>query len=426
MRPWSRRTRPPARTRPRGRDGAAEAEDRPGGRAGDTTPPGDTTPAGDATAPGDTMLPGDAQARTSPAPIWTHPLVRAGAYAWALIGLVTVLVGATLVAGELRIIVVPLVLALFPAALLSPVVRWLVNLRVPPALAALLAILGSLGLFVGVVRLLTPAIAAEAPGLADSVQQGIVQLEAFLEAGPFGIDPAVIADLLESGQEQLIALGQQAAGTVATAVAEGVAGLIFGLVALFFYLKDGRRIAAWLCEVFPRSVQRDAQLIGTGAWLTIGAYFRGQLFVAFVDAVFIGLGLAILRVPLALPLTVLVFIGGLFPIVGAFVSGTVAVLVALADGGIGIALAVLGIVLAVQQIEGNVLAPLVLGRATALHPLAVILALTAGGIVLGVLGAFLAVPVAASIARAVGHLRTRRLRPSGPVSPAGPAAAAGH
>lgn len=398
------------------------------GRTGrGTIPGGPTTSARPDAAPGtEPAALGPAVATAAPAAsrsIWQHPLVRAGVYAWALVGLTLVLLGLADVAAELRIIVVPLVLALFPAALLSPLMRVLVSRRVPPAVAALMVIVGFIGLLVGVGRLLAPAIAAEAPDIVDSVQDGIVQLQAFLEDGPFGIDPLVITDLLESGREQLISIGQQAAGTVATAVAEGVAGLLFGLVALFFYLKDGARIADWLGRLFPRHMRADADVIGTRAWVTIGSYFRGQLLIAFVDAVFIGLGLALLRVPLALPLAVLIFFGGLFPIVGALVSGAVAVLVALADGGIGIALAVLAIVIGVQQVESNVLAPVVLGKATELHPLAVILALAVGGVVLGVLGAFLAVPVAASLARAVGYLRRRA--EDAELSPAGPASAGG-
>lgn len=360
-----------------------------------------------------TDLPAAQRAEREPAPLWKHPLVRIGAYAWALIGVVVVLAGAMAVLGELRVLVVPLILALFPAALLSPLMRWLSRHGVPRALGALLIIVGSIGLIVGGISLLAPAIANEVPVIVDSVQEGTAELQEFLERGPFGIDPVLVTDLLDTGREQLFALGQQAAGTVASAVAEGLAGLLFGLIALFFYLKDGAGIAAWLAQLFPGRLKQDAEAIGTRSWFTIGAYFRGQLLVALVDAIFIGLGLVILRVPLALPLSVLVFIGGLFPIVGAFISGTVAVLVALADGGLPIALAVLGIVLAVQQIESNILAPVVLGKATALHPLAVILALAAGGIMLGVLGAFLAVPVAASLARGVGHLRARALVPAG-------------
>lgn len=139
------------------------------------------------------------------------------------------------------------------------------------------------------------------------------------------------------------------------------------------------------------------------AWDTLGKYFRGQLLVAFVDAVLIGLALVLLGVPLALPLAAIVFFGGLFPIVGAVVTGFLAVLVALSHGGLVLALVVAGIVLAVQQLEGNVLEPLILSHVIDLHPMAIILSITAGAVVLGILGAFLAVPVAAITKRILTH-----------------------
>jgi predicted PurR-regulated permease PerM len=142
-------------------------------------------------------------------------------------------------------------------------------------------------------------------------------------------------------------------------------------------------------------------------WWTLGAYFRGQLLVAFFDAVLIGLGLLLLGIPLALPLTVLVFLGGLFPIVGAFVSGLLAVLVALASDGLTTALLVFALVVAVQQAESNLLEPLILAKVIALHPLVVILSITAGVVSFGILGAFLAVPFAAAVARIVDMVRGR-------------------
>jgi putative heme transporter len=147
--------------------------------------------------------------------------------------------------------------------------------------------------------------------------------------------------------------------------------------------------------------------VGDRVWYTLGAYFRGQLIVAAVDAFFIGLGLFLLGVPLALPLALLVFFGGLFPVVGAFTAGALAVLVALADQGLIVALLVLALNVAVQQAEGNLLEPLIVGRATKLHPLAVLVALTAGAVTFGILGAFLAVPVVASLNAGLGFLFTR-------------------
>jgi predicted PurR-regulated permease PerM len=338
-----------------------------------------------------------------------HPLIRAGQYAWALVGLALALVLIGIVVREVQLVVIPLILALFPAALLEPVMRLLRRAGVPSAIAALVVILSAFGLLYGLGRLLAPQIADEVPALQESVEEGLVELQAFLEDGPFGIDPVWIQDSLETLQDQVLESDILQTGVMGAAGAVAQIGtiMVLMLVVLFFYMKDGARIAAWARDLFPRSVREDVGAVGQLGWTTIGAYFRGQLLVAFFDAVFIGIGLAILQVPLALPLAVLVFFGGLFPIVGAVIAGAVAVLVALASGGWVVALIALGIVLAVQQIEGNVLAPLVLGKATEMHPLAVLTSLTAGGILLGVLGAFIAVPIAASLARAIGYLRAR-------------------
>jgi putative heme transporter len=347
---------------------------------------------------------------TAPPPprLADRALVRVGAYAWAALGLLLVVVAVGRLLSVLSVLVIPLLLALFPAALLTPPTDRLKRQGAPPAVAALATILGFLVLLAGVVGVLVPQVIAEMPLLIDAVQDGLVRLDAFLRTGPLGLDPGALDEWIERVGE--VAAGEEArrvALGLAAAVVEGVVGLIFLFVALFFYLKDGERIAVWLRDLLPARMRGDANAMGRQAWSTIGSYFRGQLLVALVDAVFIGLGLWVLRVPLALPLAVLVFFGGLFPIVGAFLSGAVAVLVALATQGFWIALAVLGVVVAVQQLESNLLAPVVLGRATALHPLAVILALTAGGVTLGILGAFIAVPIVASVARAIGHLRSR-------------------
>ena len=334
--------------------------------------------------------------------------MRLGGKAWALLGVVAVGVLLYTALSTLSIVVIPLILALFPAALLSPASDWLTRRRVPAALSSLLTILGFLLVVVGGTSLLAPQIAAEAPGIVEQVESGIDQLQELLDDGlPFVEEGTDVAELLALAQEQAVSFLEREGVAIATTLAEGIAGLLFGLVGLFFYLKDGRRIAGWSLRLFPRDARATVGEIGTATWTTLGGYFRGQLLVALVDAVFIGLGLYLLGVPLVLPLAVLVFFGGLFPIVGAVLSGAVAVLVALATEGLAIALGALAVVLAVQQFESNVLAPVVLGKATELHPLAVIVSLTAGGVLLGILGAFLAVPIAASIARGARILRQR-------------------
>jgi putative heme transporter len=333
-------------------------------------------------------------------------LVRAGRRAWALLGIALAAAAGALVAGQLAVVLIPVVLALFPAALLHPVAAWLKRRRVRPALAALGVVVGALLLLAALVAALVPIVAAQAPDLVESLGEGIGELEEAVAAVP-GVEG--MRDLLDQAREQVGEAGELARRTLtaATVVVEGVIGILLALVVLFFYLKDGERIAAGLRDTMPARWRPHAEAIGIRAWSTVGSYFRGQLLVAVVDAVVIGIGLVLLGIPLAVPLAVLIFFGGLFPIVGAVVTGALAVVVALADAGLLTALIVLGLVLAVQQLESNVLEPYVLGRVIALHPLLVVLSITAGAAVLGILGAFLAVPVTAATARAIDYWRGR-------------------
>ncbi len=339
-----------------------------------------------------------------------HPVVRWGVVAWGLLGIVTVAVGVFFLLAQLAVVIVPLVLALFPAAVLVPPTTSLKKRGVPPALAAAIVLLAGVGLLVALFSVLTPVVAAELGGLTEKVEQGYLEVRSYLERSPLNIHAPPLEQALQRFRESAATGGSDLSGRLVEAGAvlvEGVAGIALVLFALFFYLKDGARIAAWTRNLFPHGIRADVARIGDLVWFTIGAYIRGLLVIGLVDATLIGVGLAVIGVPLALPLSVLVFFGALFPIVGAFLAGTVAVLVALATNGIGVALVVLALIVVVQQLEGHILTPIMLGRATELHPLAVIAALTSGGVLLGVLGAFLSVPVAARIARAVGYLRNR-------------------
>lgn len=339
-------------------------------------------------------------------PITENPVVRGGIVAWSVVGIGAALALALVVVAELRFVVVPLIIVLFPAALLEPISGWLRRQGLAPALAALIVVVGFLVALVGVLGAIGWLIAGELDQVLTTMEEAYDDIRSWADE-TVNLSLPAIDELVEQVREW--ATGDDGVQSRATSAAattlEVAASFLFGLVALFFYLKDGARIAAWVRDLFPRPARPHVHEIGDRAWFTLGAYFRGQIIVAAVDAVFIGLGLVLLGVPLALPLSILIFLGGLFPIVGAFTAGALAVLVALADGGIGIALAVLALNLVVQQVEGNVLEPLIVGRATALHPLAVIAAVTAGGLVLGILGAFLAVPLTAVVARAVGYLR---------------------
>ena len=356
-------------------------------------------------------------------PLGTRPFVRAGVYSWAAIGIIILLFAALTVLGRLTVVIVPLVIALFPAAVLVPPTQALKDRGVPDAAAAALTMVITFSLLGILIRSLAPQVGGELEGLTESLESGVRQVRRFIANGPLFLPPLPVDALFDRLQDRFSFEG--GAGDITstiveatTVVLEGVTGVLFGLFALFFYLKDGPRIARWLRDLFPHRVRPHVQAIGQRGWYTIGAYIRGTVIIGTVDAVAIGIRLLILRIPLALPLAVLVFFGAQFPIVGALTAGGVAVLVALATNGPAAAFAVLILIVAVQQVEGHILTPILLGRATEMHPLAVIAALTAGAVLLGILGAFLAVPVTASIARAVSYLRERARSEPAEVEPA--------
>jgi putative heme transporter len=354
------------------------------------------------------------RSRAEPAGPSQALLWRAGRTGWALLGLVVVLGLLGYLLSQLVLVVVPLILALFPATLLVPVTDWLKSKGVPAALAAAGSILGGLLVVGAVIGAMVPLVINDLPELAESAAEGVEEVQQQLEDGVLGFEFEGIDQLLDAAQEQMGEAGELAGQALSTAVVafETFAGLLLLFVFLFFYLKDGRRLAAGVIATLPGHLQSRTGEAAQRAWDTLGAYFRGQLLVALADAVAIGIGLLILGVPLALPLAVLVFFGGLFPIIGAVITGALAVLVAAADGGLVVGLIVLAIVLAVQQLESNVLEPLILGQAIALHPMVVLVAITTGTVTLGVFGAFISVPIAAIIARVMDQIAGRTEEPA--------------
>jgi putative heme transporter len=339
-------------------------------------------------------------------------LVRAGVAAWAALGLILLVGVALWLLDAVRLAIVPPILALFPAALLTPIGGWLRRKGLPPAAAAGIVVVGFVvGLF-ALLGFLGWLVANELPGVIDALEEAYDDIAETISDG-LGVTMPDMEELTQRLRDWAEGDMVRRNGlSVAITTLEMLSGALLLLVTLFFYVKDGERIANALVGLVPHRRQAAARDLMERVWGTLGAYFRGQLVVAAVDAVLIGIGLVVLGVPAALPLAVIVFFGGLFPIVGAFTAGALAVLVALADGGLGVALAVLVLNVAVQQAEGNLLEPLVVGRATRLHPLVVIVALTVGAVTLGILGAFLAVPVTASLARVVEFFRERGAIPA--------------
>jgi predicted PurR-regulated permease PerM len=251
-------------------------------------------------------------------------------------------------------------------------------------------------------------VADEVHRLDLDVRGGVERIGDWLVDGPLGLSERQVDRSIERGFDQLRANGGVfASGLLSGTVllVELVAGVLLTLFLLFFFLKDGDRIWDWVVRLFPRRARGDVEAIGAQSWQMLGGYLRGVALVALVDAVLIGSGLAIVGVALVLPLAVLTFLAGFFPIVGANVAGFAAAMVALVSNGLTAALVVVGIVVLVQQLEGHLLQPLIVGRSVRLHPVAILLAIAGGAVLWGIAGAFLAVPLTAVCATAASHLR---------------------
>ncbi|MFA9430634.1 AI-2E family transporter [Egicoccus sp. AB-alg2] len=352
-------------------------------------------------------------------PSW---LATAAAWTWRLLLLVLGAAVFVQVATRLSLVTVPLIVALILATLASPPARWLMRRGWRPAFASFLVVFGGVAVAVTGLLALVPTFIEQTRELIPTVLIALQDLLDWLETGPLGFEQAQLQALgeqvLAQAEEQQGPLAIGALAVLATTL-EFLAALILAVILLFFLVKDGERIWAWFLARAP-DVHRDTlQALGARAWDASAGYVRGTALVALIDAVGIGIGLAIVGVPLVLPLTVLVFIGGFVPIVGAFVSGLVAVLVALADGGAGTALIVLLIVVVVQQVESDLLQPLIMRRAVPLHPMVVLAVLIAGTVLVGVVGAFLAVPLAAVASAVTNELRLRHQTDVGGPHPLG-------
>jgi predicted PurR-regulated permease PerM len=357
---------------------------------------------------------------------WVDGFGRLAARSAQVLLVVAAVAVAVLVLVQLRLIVVPLFIAVLVASAVSPLVRRLTARRVPRAVAAWIALLTGLGAIGLAITFVVNAIRAEYEELAMRAGEGVDELERYLTEGPLGLDQAQLEQartaIAEAVQGEQVRTG---ALTGAVAAFEAVAGGFLTIVVLYFLLKDGEKIWQFLLRPLDGARRARAERIGDRAVDVLGGYVRGTATIALVDAVAIGVALAILGVPLALPLAVVVFLGAFIPLLGATVAGALAALVALVANGPVVALIVLGVVIAVNQLEGDVLAPIVLGRALALHPLAILLALTAGTIVAGVVGALLSVPLVAVAWTAVVSWREVAPPPSpAPTPPTAPAAPA--
>lgn len=327
-------------------------------------------------------------------------LRAAAGIAWRLLA-----VGAAIYFGwqllqYISVVVLSAVIGLFPAAILWGPTQSLKRRGWPPLVATWVVILVAIMALVGIGFVVIPQMADGLEPLGQDLAEAYDSLVGWLVNGPLGLSQAEVqryADMLaEQVRQQAAGLG---AGLLsgAVAVVEVITGVILALIVAFFALKDGDRIMSRILDRMSPEKADRVERGGRAAWYTLNRYVKGLAITGVVDATAIAIGLLIVGVPLVLPLAVLVFIGAFFPLVGAFVTGLVAVAVALVNGGVTEALIVLAIVVGVQQLEGDVVMPLVFGRTMQLHPLVVLLAIAAGGVAFGIVGAFLAVPVTAVV-----------------------------
>lgn len=343
-----------------------------------------------------------------------HGLRIAAAWAWRIILLGLLGWAVIRVIGQLQVVVVPLTIALLLSALLGPAVGVLFRANVPRSLATAVVLVSGLAAVVTTLTLVINQLLSGVPDLTSNTTKGIRQIQDWLRNGPLHLSDNQLDGAIRTGQEWLDShTASLTSGAVSTAATlfEVLTGALLVLFATFFFLRDGRRIWRFLVTLLPREAREPVHDAGTASWTTLGSYVRATVLVAFIDAVGIGLVLVILRVPFAFPLAALVFIGAFIPIIGATVSGVVAVLIALVGKGWVTALIVLIAVIAVQQLEGHVLQPLIMGRAVAIHPLAVIVAIATGVVLAGVVGALVSVPLVAVLNTAVRRLAGNREPP---------------
>lgn len=340
-----------------------------------------------------------------------EPLVRkTAAWAWRLLVILAAAVAFLWVVAKLEIIVVPVLLALMLSALLVPPVDWLDRHGLPRGGAVALVLLGGFALLGGILAFVVTQFVVGLPDLTEQVSRSIDSTRRWLIEGPAHLRSEQITN---AGNAAIQALhnnqSKLTSGALSTAatITELLTAAVLVLFTLIFFLYGGRNIFAYVTKIFPVGVRERVVEAGRVGYGSLIGYVRATFLVALTDAAGVGAGLAIMGVPLALPLASLVFLGAFIPLIGAVISGLVAVVVALLAKGIVYALLTLGLLVVINQIESHLLQPLVMGRAVSIHPLGVVLAISTGGVLAGIVGALLAVPTVAFLNNAIQVLLAR-------------------
>jgi len=352
------------------------------------------------------------------------PGVRlAAAWSWRVLVILAAITVMGLLIVKLREIAIPVFVAMVISALLVPFKDRMVRARFPRWAAITVA---ELSVIVGVSLLLYLVVTQVGAGFGRLRERALTALDdfaAWLAASPLHITGDELSELADQGWAALQAnVGSILPGVLSAGSTVGhvLVGILLALFTTLFILIDGDRIWSWMVRLFPKNSRAAVDGAGRAGWGTLQSFVKVQILVAIIDAVGIAGGAAILGVPLAIPIGVLVFLGSFIPVVGAVVTGAFAVAIALIYNGWLIAVVMLAIVLLVQQIEGHVLQPLIMGNAVKVHPLAVVLAVAAGSMLAGIPGAFFAVPLVAVLNSSVSYIASGRWR----VTPAAPAVAA--
>src|SRR3954449_425936 len=336
---------------------------------------------------------------------WAYDL--AAAWAWRFIVIAVALLMLLWTLKFFVVVVFPVVIALFIAALTAPLVRLLERAYVPRKLAAFLVVVGGIAVVSLLLTFVGQQVASSIDQLSGKVSDGIGEIHHWLQTGPLHASDSQVNDWIDQAQDWIEKQGKDLASRaseVGTTLGHIVAGFFIILFSTYFFLADGHRIWAWIVRIFPRAARSRADSSGRVAWVSLTQFVRATVLVAGTDAIGVMIVALILGVPFVGAIGVLVFLGAFVPMIGAFVSGTVAVLVALVAVGPVKALIMLGVVVLVQQIEAHILQPFLMGRFVSVHPLGVIIAIALGVIVAGIPGALIAVPLAASLNAVVQHL----------------------
>ncbi|KQV07498.1 AI-2E family transporter [Leifsonia sp. Root112D2] len=337
----------------------------------------------------------------------------AGAWSWRLLVIGAVLAVFVYLIIQLRLIVIPVFVAVLVAALLVPLVEMLRRHRWPRWLAITVSMLVMLVVVAGLLYLAIFQIRSEYGHLKEQSMTAYDDFRSWLTTGPLGLSQGQIeqylADLGKALQQdsQVLISGALSIGSTLGHV---LAGLLIALFATLFILIDGRAIWMWIVRIFPRRARAAIDGAGQAGWNTLRSFVKVQILVASIDAIGIGLGAFFLQLPLVIPIAVLVFLGSFIPVVGAVLTGALAVFIALIYNGWVAALIMLGVVLLVQQIEGHILQPLIMGSAVKVHPLAVVLVVAAGSMLAGIPGALFAVPLAAVLNVMVSYISSGEWR----------------